>query len=140
MTLNEALKKLSPAREAFLRELAQKYGVNLNVEIEGISGTRHGLNYGDIGEAFTKLVFGQVAKKIQGAQADIVLNGEPMDIKTIDREASASKGHNNDTQRTIILANIANYQGFYVVDNNKIVWTKSNKMQRAQTLALAKPF
>lgn len=102
-----------------------------------VSGTTKAYNYGETCEILLKIVLGLAGVKEQGKCADMVYNGVAYDIKAVDGYASARQGANKDTNTTLIIANYKGYRGVYQIANSEIVWTKSGKMQRAETLAKA---
>ena len=135
LTLNEIIASIGCVcadRADFLRTVS----VSGETAIE-VSGTTKSYNYGETCEILLKIALGLNGVKENGKCADLVYNGKAYDIKAIDSYASATRGHNTDTDTTLIIANYKNYKGVYEIANNEIVWTKSGKMQRAETLAKA---
>ncbi len=132
-TIIKTFARCDAKRAEFLQRVAVKGDAVLEV-----SGTSKGYNYGDTCEALLKVALGLNGTKEQGKRADIHINGIGYDVKAVDNSASATKGHNTDTAKTLIIANMENYKGVYEIENRLIEWTASGKMKRLPTLRKAK--
>ena len=130
--ISEKIAQIVPARGAFLARVK----VAPDTEIK-VSGTSKSFNYGELCEIALDIVLGYEGKKEQACKADLVYKGQGVDVKAVDGYASASRGHNTDTTETLIIANYKEFVGVYQIENRQIVWTKSGKMNRAETLARA---
>lgn len=125
--------KKYPTRATFLQRIKVSPDFLLNV-----SGNSQTLaNFGDTMEILLKNALGLEPTKEQGQTADLVYNGIPYAVKALDNESRASKGHENISKQTIIVANYSKFVGVYVIDNDKIVYDKSNKIACKPTLERA---
>lgn len=126
-----------------LRALAKVLGVDLGniIKISPRNSKGH-YNTGEIVECIVRIANGENGDKQSRGSADLIANGEPIEIKSVNRDGkpTQTKGLNPNT-KTLIVANVASFErGIYSLAYGEIVWNSSSTphMVISETLKKAK--
>lgn len=93
-------------------------------------------NYGEIVECIVKIAYGRNGETSDKNKADLIIKGERIEIKALDRDSHPSR-NNFRTRKTWLIANTRDYRGIYELTYDKLEWNAHNHLIASPSLAKA---